>query len=64
MDSIFDMPELNSIELLGYAKNNVIEAKEKASNLPMEYKDKWNNAYSLLHEVQEYALQVRPEWSS
>lgn len=46
--------EPNAIELLGYAKNNLVEAKEKAINMPSEYKEKLSCAYSMLHEVQEY----------
>lgn len=46
--------ELNAIELLGYAKNNLAEAKEKAISMPREYKEKLSCAYSMLHEVQEY----------
>lgn len=46
--------EPNTIELLGYAKNNIVEAKEKAPNLPSEYKEELSRAYSLVHKVQEY----------
>lgn len=51
----FDWPvfELNAIELLGHAKNNIVEAKEKAPELSQEYLDKLSFAYSLLNEVQE-----------
>lgn len=46
--------EPNSIELLGYAKNSIIEAKDKVSNVPQKYLDKLSNAYALLTDVQEY----------
>lgn len=46
--------EPNSIELLGYAKNNIAEAKEKATDIPQEYLDKLNAAFSLVNEVQEH----------
>ena len=29
---------LNSIELLGYAKNNIVEVQELANNLPDEFR--------------------------
>lgn len=44
--------ELTPLELLGYAKNNIVEAKEKASYLSQEYLDKLDAAYSLVDEVQ------------
>ena len=44
--------ELTPLELLGYAKNNRVEAKEKASYLSQEYLDKLDAAYSLVDEVQ------------
>ena len=46
--------EPNSIELLGYAKNSIIEAKDKVSKVPQKYLDKLHNAYTLLTDVQEY----------
>ena len=46
--------EPNSIELLGYAKNSIIEAKDKVSDIPQKYLDKLSNAYALLTDVQEY----------
>ena len=45
--------ELTPLELLGYAKNNIVEAKEKASYLSQEYLDKLDVAYSLVDEVQK-----------
>lgn len=53
-DELYLLFETNSIELIGYAKNNIVEAKEKEINLPTEYIEKMEKAYSLLHEVQEY----------
>ena len=59
-DNLF-FQELNPIELLGYAKNNIveakdyiIEAKDKADNLPKEYMEKLNTALLLIDNVQEY----------
>jgi hypothetical protein len=42
------------IELLGYSKNDIIEAKKMVENLPDTIIDKLNQAFSLLDEVQEY----------
>lgn len=55
MNDIFhwEVYELNAIELLGYAKNNIVEAKEKSMNISQELLDKLSLAYSLLDEVQE-----------
>lgn len=53
MYSLFEL-QLNSIELLGYSKNNIFEAEDKVSNIPQEYREKLRRAYSLLDEVQEY----------
>lgn len=46
--------ETNPIEILGYAKNDIAEAKGKSKNLPHEYMEKLSDAYALLNEVQEY----------
>lgn len=45
--------ELTPIELLGYAKNNIVEVQEKAPYLSQEYLDKLRLAYSLVDEVQK-----------
>lgn len=42
------------IELLGYAKNNILEAKENIGELPDEYSLQLKKAFYLLNEVQEY----------
>ena len=46
--------EPNSIELIGYAMNDISKAKKLASQLPPDYSQKLSNAYTLLYEVQEY----------
>ena len=47
--------EPNSIELLGYAKNSIVEARDKVSEkVPEKHLDKLRNAYALLSDVQEY----------
>lgn len=50
----FDNFEPNAIELLGFAKNNIVEVKEKENKLPIRYKNKLSIAYMLLDEVQEF----------
>lgn len=49
----FEYLNLTPIELLGYAKNNIIESRWKIENLPCDYEMKLNKAYALLDEVQE-----------
>lgn len=56
MDAIEYM-ELNPIELLGFAKNNLIEAINKTADIPKEYQDKLHYAMKLIDEVQEYLYQ-------
>mgnify|MGYP003300593526 CR=1 FL=1 len=46
--------EVDSIEILGYAINDIAEANAKAKDLPEEYRDKLCDAYALILEVQEY----------
>lgn len=46
--------ELTPIELLGYSKNNIVDAKNQTDGLPSEMKDKLSQAYVLLDEVQTY----------
>lgn len=48
------VPEANPIELLGYAKNEIVEVSSIVHTLPQELKDKLQVAYWYLHEVQEY----------
>lgn len=50
----FDNFEPNAIELLVFAKNNIVETKEKENKLPVKHKNKLSIAYMLLDEVQEY----------
>lgn len=45
--------EHSPIELLGYAKNNIVEVQELAK-MPEELLNKMRLAYQLLNEVQEY----------
>lgn len=51
---IFEYLNLPPIELMGYAKNNIVEAASKAENLPYRYTLKLRKAYILLNNVQEY----------
>ena len=45
---------ITPIELIGYAKNDIVDAQELIPMLPMEYRRKLKQAYILLNEVQEY----------
>ena len=47
-------PEPCPIELLGYAKNDIVEAKRLAYTLPKEQIDLLSKAYAILDGVQEY----------
>lgn len=51
--------EANAIELLGYAQNDIVEAKNKLHNAPQDYFDKLNGAYLLLQEVQEALYKIK-----
>lgn len=53
-DSLEYYLSINPIELLGYAKNNIIEAQERAGILPDEYIGKLAQAYRFIHEIQEF----------
>lgn len=46
--------EPNAIELLGYAKNSIVEAMEQFSDFKQEHLQSLNEAYSLLDGVQNY----------
>lgn len=45
---------ITPIELIGYAKNDIVDAQELIPMLPTEYRRKLKQAYILLNEVQEY----------
>lgn len=47
-------PEPCPIELLGYAKNDIVEVKRLACTLPKEQLAMLSKAYALLDGVQEY----------
>ena len=46
--------EITPIESLGHAKNNIVDVKLSASDLPAMYKRKLSRANALLNEVQEF----------
>ena len=48
------VPEANPIELLGYAKNEIVEVSSIVHTLPQDLKDQLQVAHCYLHEVQEY----------
>lgn len=47
----------NSIELLGFAKNNIIEVQDIEKALPLEFAADLKQAYCLLDKIQEYLYQ-------
>jgi len=53
----FGYYEPNTIEILGYAKNNIVDVKEKERKLPAKYRNKLSKAYALLDEVQDYLFE-------
>lgn len=53
-NEIYEPHPTSEIELLGYAKNNIVEAKEMILSLPFEYWIMLSQAYEMLDEVQEY----------
>ncbi|MCM1062712.1 MAG: hypothetical protein NC452_20895 [Eubacterium sp.] len=53
MDNFFD-EEINPIELLGYAKNNILDVLEARIHLPCEVENRLHMAYEFLTIVQEY----------
>lgn len=50
--------EANAIELLGYAQNDIVEAKSKLHNMPQSHMEKLSEASSLLREVSEYLYSI------
>lgn len=50
--SFFDQD--SPVELLGYAKNYIIEVSDREESLPEKYKILLSVAYDMLDEVQEY----------
>lgn len=53
-NTIFTLYEANSIELLGYAKNDIAEAEAKSADMPIKYKKQLRLVNDILTEVQEY----------
>lgn len=51
--SIYEEHPISSIELLGYAKNYIVEAKEIENDLPEQQRAFLSKAYSLLDSVQK-----------
>lgn len=47
-------PEPNAIELLGYAKNDIVQVLQSTYTLPPELRKKLQEAYRYLSEGQEY----------
>lgn len=54
LNEINNEREPNSIELLGFAKNNIVDVKNSEKELPTYLSEKLSQAYALLDEVEEY----------
>lgn len=53
-DYFYDFCTVTPIELIGYAKNDIIDVKNTVEILPTEYNRKLKQAYDLLDDVQNY----------
>lgn len=53
MDNFFEM-NISPIELLGYAKNYIVDVEEQRIDLPEDVENKLLLAYQFLTLVQEY----------
>lgn len=53
-DYSYDFCTVTPIELIGYAKNDIIDDKNTVEKLPTEYDRKLKQAYDLLDDVQNY----------
>ena len=53
-DEIYEPHPISSIELLGYAKNDIAEVQEIEDRLPEKYRTVLTLAYNMLSDVQEY----------
>lgn len=53
LDDVIIHFDMNPIELLRYAKNNIVEVQE-ITDIPLDLTDKLKQSYLLLDEVQEY----------
>ena len=51
---IYEPHPISEIELLGYAKNNIVEVEEMILSLPYEHWLMLALAFKLLDQVQEY----------
>lgn len=51
---IFEPHPIGEVELLGYAKNNIVEVEEMVSGLPYDCWVMLSRAFELLDQVQEY----------
>lgn len=55
LNELFPM-EITPFELLGHAKNNIVEVQKKLSSLPQEYICGLRLSYRLLETVQKYLM--------
>lgn len=51
---IYEAHPISDVELLGHAKNNIVEVKEMELSLPCEYWIMLSQAYEMLDKVQEF----------
>ena len=50
---IYEVHPISDVELLGHAKNNIVEVMEMSPCLPFESWEMLRNAYNWLDKVQE-----------
>lgn len=53
-NNVYEPHPICEVELLGYAKNDIIEVKQMALCLSDDHCAMLSQAYKLLHQVQEY----------
>lgn len=51
---IYEPHPISDVELLGHAKNNIVEVKDMELSLPYEYWVMLSQAFEMLNRVQEY----------
>ena len=51
---VYEPHPISDVELLGYAKNNIVEVQEMERSLPPECRVMLSQAFKMLDQVQEY----------
>lgn len=54
LDSLLEYLNISPIELLGYAKNYILETKERVKNLPQWCQEMLCETYDMLDQIQDY----------